>query len=558
MAVKKGPIILIAAGAVFLVLVLLVRMSAGLSEGTVLSISLNRQIQEEESFGIFATEELTFLDYLEAIDRAREDDNIAGISLEISRGLNFGKAQELRAKLRQFTGSGKFCLAYMEAADNLSYYLATACPEIYLTPTSTVYMTGLMSYQTFYRGLFDKLRIYPDVHHIAEYKAARNVYTEKGYTKPHREMLVSILTGWQEQLIEGIAEARGFEKGEVENLIQRGPYLAAEAAEHKLIDGLLYHDQYLEKVREKARVEELQTVGVSKYLKSSSRRTGSRIAVVYATGVIVSGKSGDSPMTGRMMGSDTIVRALRNARKDDSIKAIVLRVDSPGGSALASEVIRREVQLATEVKQVVVSMSDVAASGGYWIAMSADKIVADPGTLTGSIGVVFGKLNIKGMLDMVGLTTDYVALSPNATFLYQLENFTPEQRKLVDKLMNDIYQNFLKGVAEGRGMEISEVAKIAKGRVWLGLQAKELGLVDELGGLEKSVSLAKELAGIPADQAVEHVIFPRPKTSWEKLEEWLGNASAGSLRPRMILDIQNHPLLREPGWALMPFSFEVR
>lgn len=257
------------------------------------------------------------------------------------------------------------------------------------------------------------------------------------------------------------------------------------------------------------------------------------------------------------MGSDTVAAALRAARKDDSVKAIVLRVDSPGGSPVASEIVRREVVLAKEEKPVVVSMSDLAASGGYWIAMSADKIVADAGTLTGSIGVVYGKLNVKGLYELLGLTKDYVALGPNATINYPFENYTPAQRQTVLKFMRDIYDKFLEGVSEGRELPVEEVHRIGKGRVWLGNQAKELGLVDEVGGLERAVALAKELARIPADQSVQYKIYPREKTTWEQFEEWLQTRTPPVTPLRVLVDPARSPLLREPASLEMPFELQV-
>ncbi|HSC77632.1 MAG TPA: signal peptide peptidase SppA, partial [Candidatus Acidoferrales bacterium] len=283
---------------------------------------------------------------------------------------------------------------------------------------------------------------------------------------------------------------------------------------------------------------------------------GAKIALVHATGPIMTGSSGYDPGDGRFMGSDTVAKALRDAAEDDSIKAIVFRVDSPGGSALASEIIRREVVRAKTKKPVVVSMSNVAGSGGYWIAMSANKIVADPGTITGSIGVVFGKLNIKGFFDMIGLTSDYVALSPNATLFYPYENFTPEQRERVMVFMQDIYDTFLDGVSQGRGLPKEEVHRIGRGRVWLGSQAKELKLVDEVGGLDVATAVAKDLAKIPADQSIQYEVFPREKTPFEQLEKLFQTDSRGILG--QARETRWVRLLREPVLVMVPLDFEIR
>ena len=245
------------------------------------------------------------------------------------------------------------------------------------------------------------------------------------------------------------------------------------------------------------------------YLKSSGGAIGGeRIAVIHATGLILSGESQVSPTQGFIMGGDTVAADLRRARKDSSIKAIVLRVDSGGGSVVASEVIRREVELAHDVKPVVVSMSDVAASGGYWIAAPANKIVAEPNTITGSIGVIIGKFNVSGLYNLLGLSTDSISTSDNASLFSSQQNFTPAQRAWVEKTLHETYDQFIKGVAQGRGLTVEAVDKIGKGRVWSGAQAKELGLVDELGGEDAAIRVAKQLAHISAGEEVHIVRFP--------------------------------------------------
>lgn len=563
MAMRKGPLvfILLLVGVVGLIVagVLAQRVPAK----TVLELKLSGPVAEEDWPNLNARfwegEVTVFLDLLEALERARKDERIAGVSLEVQDvGMHFGKMQELRAKLAEFTASGKFCTAYLEEGDNRSYYLASACPEIYLTPTSMVSLTGLMGHATFLRGTLDKLRIYPDLYHTGEYKTAPNRYTEKRFTPADREVVTDLLTGWQGQMVEGITRGRKLEAAVVEQLLRDGPYLAQEALEKKLVDKLLYYDEYRDLLKEKAGAEKLNTVSAESYLERTSSPRGSKIAIVYATGEILSGKSGYAPSVGRYLGSDTVAGALRAARQDDAVKAIVFRVDSPGGSPIASEIIRREVVLAREKKPVVVSMSDVAASGGYWISMSANKIVADPGTVTGSIGVYFGKMNIKGFYELLGLSKDYVALTPNATIFYPFENFTPAQREVILKFMHDIYGNFLQGVSQGRGLPVEQVDRIAQGRVWLGAQAKELGLVDELGGLERAVAIAKQLAKIPAEESVEYEIYPRPKSPWQQLEEWLSVGSAGWTPPRSWLDPSRSPLGREPVLVLLPFQVETQ
>ncbi|HXE74321.1 MAG TPA: signal peptide peptidase SppA [Candidatus Xenobia bacterium] len=563
MAMKPSRIILIVVLLIIAIVVAVSQLSQRVPEKTVLRLEVSGRVEEEDwpdfSAKVWEGDVIVFRRILEALDRAKRDDNIAGVSLEIKNvGMGLAQIQELRTKLAEFTAAGKWCTSYLEFGDNRSYYLATACPQVYLTPTSTVFVTSLMGHSTFLRGALDKLRIYPDMYSIAEYKTAKNFFTEKKFTPAHREVVVSLLTTWQQQIVEGIGKGRSLTPEQADELIRNGPYMAKEAVDKKLVDQLLFYDEYKEQVlKKKAGVDELKLLSWSDYVKRTSTPFGAaKIALVHATGPIVTGSSGYEPGEGRYMGSDTVAKALRDAADDDSIKAIVFRIESPGGSALASEIIRREVVRAKTKKPVVVSMSNVAGSGGYWIAMSANKIVADPGTITGSIGVVFGKLNVKGLFDMLGLTSDYVALSPNATFLYSYENFTPQQVERLMAMMQEIYDNFLDGVSQGRGIPKEEVHRIGRGRVWLGSQAKELRLVDEVGGLDVATAIAKNLAKIPADQAVQYEVFPREKTPLEQLEKLFESQSRG------LLGAARHShwvqLLQEPVLVLMPFELEVR
>ena len=561
MAIRKGRILLIALVVVFLGLILLLRMTPQVQEHSVLTIRLDRQLTEEEpeSIGsIFGDPEVrTLRDMLDAIDRAQNDPNIVGIALEIYQGQGFAATEEMRNALLSFSASGKFCIAYVSEPTHTAYYLATGCPEIHLPPTSTVYLTGLMASQTFYRGFLDNLAVYPDMYSIAEYKTAKNVYTEKRFTREHREMLTDLLKGLQGQMIHAIAEARELTEAEVTRIFSTGPHLAESALDLRLVDGLSHYDEYLDHISNRSSVESPIWLSPSSYLSRTTAPTGPRIAVVYATGTITDGESGNNAFAGRILGAQTIRRAIRVADEDDSIRAIVLRVNSPGGSPLGSEIIRRQLELAQRNKPVVVSMSDYAASGGYWVSMSADRILADPGTLTGSIGVVFGKLNIEGAYNMLGFTKDHVALTPSASFLYPFENFSPQQRRKVREMMSDIYQKFIAGVAKGRNKTTEEVDSIGHGRVWLGTQALDHGLVDEIGGLNESIAAAKKLADIPADQPVTRVYLPRPRGSWELLGDFLSSSTQPVDLLRAVKELESLPLFRGSGMVLTPIQPEI-
>ncbi|MBI3662500.1 MAG: S49 family peptidase, partial [Acidobacteria bacterium] len=382
--------------AVLFVAVLIVSAVSGrLAKNSVLLVDLSGPIEEQKPQGIFAQlfgGKVTVLhDVTDAIDTARNDDKIAGLVVKITTpDAGWAKLQEIRAHLLAFRKSNKpsVCYLHSDLVMNRQYYLATACDQVWMVPTAPLAITGLMTQSLFLRGTLDKLHIYPDMYGIDEYKTARNQYTEKKYTPWHREMSESLMRSTYENYVKDVAEARKIDKPWFEKCLQEGPYISKDALERKLVDRVAHWDEVQKFFREKTTA--WRPVELGRYVKDQVQNFGlEKIAVVHATGVIVVGQS-DSDTDGNIMGSESVSADLRRAREDASIKAIILRVDSPGGSAVASEIIRREVQLAQKQKPVVVSMSDVAASGGYWIAMSANKIIADPGTITGSIGVVFG------------------------------------------------------------------------------------------------------------------------------------------------------------------------
>src|SRR5256712_4058994 len=325
----------------------------------------------------------------------------------------------------------------------------------------------------------------------------------------------------------GVAEARGMRPEGAEAAIQRGPFTSQEALAARLVDKLAYADEPRDFVQQKNHGSH-NRLSLREYLRRTEREGRSKLAIIYATGMILPGRSGNDPFGGSVIGSDTIAEQFRRARDDSSIKAVVLRVDSPGGVSFSSEAIRREVEMTKRSKPVVASMSDVAASGGYWISMSADKIVAEPGTLTGSIGVVTGKFNLRGLYDKLGLSKDYVATTGNSTLEWRLQNFTPAQPQSVEKTIRDVYENFLRGVAEGRHMDVKAVDKIGQGRVWTGERARKLGLVDELCGLYAALAPRQTSAKFTSSGKVGLGYLPPPQSVFDSVFELLGDARAAS------------------------------
>lgn len=539
-------------------------LAGRLPSNAVLVLRISGTIEDQKPSGVFgelgAPSALVQYQLLDAIEAAKTDDRIRGLVLDIqSVGAGWARTQELHRKLLEFRKSGKpsLCFLNVDAATNQAYYLATGCEQVWTVPTAPLGILGMMTESLFLRGTLDKLGIYPDLYHIAEYKTAQNQFVEKKYTPAHREMSESLVRSVYEQYIAGVAEARGMKPEEFRALVEQGPHLSAAAVEKKLVDRAAYWDEVKKYFEEKIGVwQPVELKQYTKHLPSDGQYT---VAVVHATGLIVVGESEYDPFMGWIMGSNSVASDLRKACDDDAVKAVIFRVDSGGGSAVASEIIRREVQQCRDKgKPVVVSMSDVAGSGGYWISMSADKIVAEPTTLTASIGVVYGKMNISGLFRLLGLSTDFVALSDNATLFYEQQNFTPQQRETIQRLMRDIYDNFLAGVANGRGMKVEDVDKIGKGRVWTGAQARELGLVDELGGYDRAFALAKELAHIPADARLRVVRYPKVKSLFQALLEGEVSVERFAAGTDVAARLRRMTQLTEGVQAQMPLSIRIR
>lgn len=499
----------------------------------------------------------------DAIDQARSDSRIRGLVVRIApMDTGWAKLEEIHQHLLDFRSSGKPSICYLgyDGEENEEYYIATGCDQIWLVPTNTLGVRGMMAEATFLRGTLDKLHVVPNFLHIAEFKTATNEFTEKKFTPAHREEVTALLDDLYNQYLDEVSSARNISRARFAALVQSGPFLAQDALQSKLVDRLGYWDQIADYFRR--RNGSWNPTGFAQYRQSLSDGSGPRIAIIYASGEIVSGASQYSSTGGEVMGGDSVAADIRRARTDSSIRAIVLRVDSPGGSSLASQVIRREVQLARRSKPVVVSMSDLAASGGYWISMSADKIVADPDTITASIGVLSGKMNIAGLYQLLGVSTDYVSTSENALLYSDQQNFSPAQQQTVQKMLNDVYANFTEGVASGRHLSLAAVDQIAKGRVWSGARAKGLGLVDDLGDTHRAIEVAKQLAHIPASESVELVRLPRPQSFFDfLLSRAQGDvrASQGAYAsPQLLLQRLSEMVRSEPVRVQMPFRLTIR
>jgi protease-4 len=509
--------------------------------------------------------------FIDNLRKAKRDPRIRSVLLMPSTlSLPFwAKVQELRDAIVDFRESGKTVVAFLEYGGDREYYLASAADRVYLLPTSPLDLTGVASYEIFLRGALDKIGAYPDFLHIGDYKTAVNQLTEKGFTPAHREMAESLNRDMYEQLIHGIAQSRKKTEQEVRTLIDQGPFVPEEALRHGLVDDLAYEDQLDDRVPElRDGSREVRRFEGSDYqrVRADGIRPGARIAVLYAVGTIVSGKSAFDPINGSVVGSETIVEQIRRVRDDESIRAIVLRIDSPGGSSIASDVIWRELMITRDQNRsrpLIVSMSDLAASGGYYIAMPAQVIVAHPATLTGSIGIYTGKFALGGTMEKIGVTTGKVTSGQNADIYSPFEPFSPAQRARVQDYMQGFYENFVEKAAESRKKTPEQIDAVAQGRVWTGRQAREHGLVDELGGLDKAVSIAKARAGIDAGEEVELVVYPPRRSIYEALTEQFGARASGWSLLANRAEQQALAALTAPArlfrrgepLALMPFTF---
>ncbi len=516
---------LISAAAMFL-LYLSIGGEPSLARGSTLVLRPAGSLPEvlpEVAFG--GSDELTVRAYVELIRKAKADKRITGILLKPGSldSPFWAKVQELRAALVDFKSSGKPVHALLEYGGDREYYLASAADHLYLVPSANVDLTGIASYEVFLRGTFDWIGTYPDFLHVGDYKTAINSYLEKSYTPTHREMSESLTRNQYDQLVAGIADGRRKREEEVRALIDRGPFPPEAALSAGLVDDLAYDDELDDFDRGLSSdhfVEAGDYAAVSWSSAGVSRR--STIAIINAAGVITSGRSGYDPVNGPLVGSDSIVEAIREVRANRSVKAIVLRVDSPGGSSVASDVIWRELLITrSSTRPLIVSMSDLAASGGYYISLAGDVIVAQPGTLTGSIGVYTGKFVTGGTFEKLGANIEATSKGRHAEIYSPDRRFTPEERAAVQASMQAVYDEFVERAADSRHMTPEKIDEVAQGRVWTGQQAKAIGLVDQLGGLYTAIDVAKQRARIPAEEEVNLIVYPRRRSMFELLSEGL-------------------------------------
>ena len=535
--------------------------------------------------GVFGDLKPSLAAMIERMDAAAADKDVRAVWLKIEDlALGRAKIYELRGAIARLRKAHKPVYAELTSASTGQYLLAGSCDRIVMPSSGVLIVPGVRAEITFYKGLLDKIGLQFDVLKMGKYKGAAEPFTRKEMSKPLRESYESLIDDNYQDILSVIAADRHLKDYQVKTYVDRGVFSAEDAKKAGLIDDVLYSDQLEDAIKKQLNVEKIDLVadyktkridsdfsGLSGMVKLIEMFTGgkasagggkkAKIAVVYAVGPIVEGKSSSGLFSSSVLGSTSTIAALKKAADDPKVVAIVLRIDSPGGSATASDLIWHETQRIK--KPIIASMGDVAGSGGYYIAMGAKKIFAAPCTLTGSIGVIGGKLVTRGLYDKLGMNTEVIARGANSGAMSSNQAFTPDERKVWIGLLQDTYHQFVSKAAEGRKMKYDQLEALAQGRVYTGMTAKKLGLIDELGTLQDAIAEAKVSAGLKGDAEVDLLMLPEPKTIFEQL---FGDPSAStdseSLLSEGVQLLQQSKMLRQMlsqrilMW--MPYDVQVK
>ncbi len=485
---------------------------------------------------------------------AKWDKDVVGVLIRIDGGgYGMARLQEMRDALVEFKASGRVAICYLTGCTTGDYIVASVCDTILMHPGAELRFIGLRSERTFYKGGLDKLGIQAHIEHIGEYKSAAEPLTRSDMSEPSREGLNALLDDLYAQLTDHIAIGRGWTPQTVAQRIDQGPFTAKTALKFELVDELLYEEK-LNDIATELTGKKVDLVDIKTYLNSGVHPQDwevpkPKIAIIEAEGLMVTGESFTDPFTGTtVMGADTIARAVKQVREDESIKAVVLRIESEGGLVIAANIIWHELTRLAEVKPLIASMGDIAASGGYYIAAPADVIVAEPGTITGSIGVIGGKYSLKGLYEKLGINKEILKRGAHADFYSDYSDYTPAEQKIVQTQIAEIYDDFLTKVDLGRTQLLTkaDVDKVARGRVWTGKQAQQNGLVDELGGLNLALAIAQDRAGLKK-KTVELVRLPKQRWLYQLLGGFRLLTSGKIGMSANNSQVWGHQLLRKTG-----------
>jgi len=498
------------------------------------------------------------------LHKAAADPHIKAVVLQPD-GLAAGwaKLEELRADVEQFRKSGKPVYAYLRTPGTRDYYVATAADRIYLGPEDPLMLKGLRAEMMYFRKTLDKIGVSVEVEHAGKYKDFGDMFTRSDMSPETREVMTSVIDDLYGNLVAKIAAGRKKSPDEVRAIIDQGPFTATEALKAGLVDELRFEDQLWGELKDALKSGDLVKVGSEKYMKvppdSVGLRGKSRVALVIGQGDIVRGSADDNGADENALTSSGFDKLLNQVARDSTIKAVVVRIDSPGGEVTASDDIWRQMNLLSKKKPMVISMSDTAASGGYYMALTGDQLVAYPGTLTGSIGVVFGKPNLHGLYDKLGISKDAIQRGKNAGIDSDYTGLTPDEREKLKRGIDESYRDFVTKVAEARHRPFAEIEPLAQGRVWLGSQAKANGLVDELGGLDTAVDLVKKKANIPAAEQVTLVVYPGRRSVLDVIMKRQQEADALEAKLSKVLGRMPFRAWMKGGFLrIMPFQVDVR
>jgi len=497
---------------------------------------------------------------IENLEKAAADNRIDGVILRVGPStLGPAKCEELRGAVEKVQEAGKKVHAYCDMLFNRQYYMASVCDSIFMLPSGYFEMTGWASVRPFYKGTLDKLGIEPNVHRIEDYKSAAELVTRTEMSPESREMATWLMDDLYEDFVSTVTSDRRMSRADFEAVMERALLTPEEAVDAGLVDRTLYWDE-LEEGLKRPDDDNLRTVYGGTYGKVERSEVGiegKKIAVVHAQGMIHGGRSGMDPMLGMMMGAESVISDLRAAMDDDEIKGVIFRVDSPGGMGYASDKIGRWVKMVETKKPVVVSMADVAASGGYMVSHRMRPIVVSGNTITGSIGSITGKFNMRGLYDKLGISYDFVTKGPFALIHSEYGNWTPEEAEMVADNHWKGYNDWVEDIAEHRGLTFDQVDSVARGRVWTGRQALERNLVDKLGGLDAAIAELKRKAEIPADEDVTIVHYPKKKSLIEAIMEGnLATLVKSSLAMRVRSYLQEWAWSAQAGWCVMPLQVQ--
>ncbi|MEM6931416.1 MAG: signal peptide peptidase SppA, partial [Myxococcota bacterium] len=516
--------------ALFAVVAVLTPSAPTLEEPSVLEITLDGGYAEgavEDPFAELGLSDngSSLYDLVRGLEAAATDDNIVAVRLDVrSPMLGLAQQQELAQAVAKVRDVGKPVVAHLVAdmVTNGRYYAASQADEVWTTPEAFWMIQGLQADVEFYRGTLDKLQIEPDVIMFKEYKSAGETFLNTERSEPMREALTAVLGDAQRMWVEGVAARRELSVDAVQGLVDAGAMAPGAAKDAGLVDAFGYADEVTDALTERLGFDEYTKIELDTYLETlAGPSSEGRIALIFGEGPIVAsgGDDGNPFASGSMISGPSLAKDIRDATESDRVKAIVLRVNSPGGSAVGSDLVWREIQRARDQGiPVVVSMSSVAGSGGYWISMGADAIVAQPATITGSIGVVFTKLNVRGFYEWLGANVDSVSFAENSNLMSPYHSLDEAQYDKLESIIGVMYESFVNKVADGRGMSFEEVEPLAHGRIWSGEDALEHALVDRLGGLDEAFALAAEKASLDLE-GTDVEVFPEAKSLFERLAE---------------------------------------